>query len=268
MGDRRATSPLFCAVIVGVLATGCAARRFTPPSDPGSPFPQFSETYVAVTQACSGVRTFTAELGLSGRAGDQRLRGRVVAGFAAPESMRLEGVAPLGPPAFVLAARDGMATLVLPRENAVLRNAAPADVLEALTGVALQPSALQAILTGCVTPADRAASGRLHRDGGASVTTEGGATLYLQRRNDRWQPRAARYQQWLIEYPEWGGRFPAVVRLRSEGGRVSVDLTAAISQLEANVDLDATAFEVMVPVSARPVTLDDLRESGPLRGQP
>ena len=43
-----------------------------------------------------------AELGLAGRAGSQRLRGRVVAGFERPASMRLEGVAPFGPPAFTI----------------------------------------------------------------------------------------------------------------------------------------------------------------------
>jgi len=42
---------------------------------------------------------------MSGRAGRQKVRGRVVAGFARPASMRLEGVAPFGPPAFILVAR-------------------------------------------------------------------------------------------------------------------------------------------------------------------
>jgi hypothetical protein len=215
-----------------------------------------------------GVRTLTAELGLSGRAGQDRLRGRVIAGFSQPASMRLEGVAPFGPPAFVLVARDNIATLVLPRDNAVLRGSPPAPVLEALTGVALEPADLQAILTGCVSAQPQVVSGRLHSDGWRSLTLASGVVLYLRQDAGEWRLRAARSGDWWIEYPEWQGRFPAVVRLRSGDGSVPVDLLASVSQLETNVDLDAAAFMVTIPDSARPVTLDDLRAAGPLRGQP
>jgi len=268
MSYRRATIRLLSAALAGVFATACAARQFTPPTDPGTPLPAFADIHAAVTTECASVRTFTAELGLSGRAGTERLRGRVVAGFSRPDSMRLEGVAPLGPPAFVLVARGGAATLVLPRDNAVLRGAPPDEVLEALTGVALQPSDLQAVLTGCMGAGSGVLSGSLHGNGLASLATGTGVTLYVQREQGEWRLRAARSDQWLIEYPVWQGRFPATVRLRSEGARVMVDLSAAISQIEANVDLDAAAFMVDIPPSAREVTLDDLRSSGPLRGQP
>ena len=115
------------------------------------PFPEFADRFRRVTMTCAGVRTMTAELALAGRAGGRRLRGRAIAGFERPASMRLEGVAPFGPPAFILAARAGTATLLLPRDNRVLRKAAPEDILGALTGVALSPADLQAILTGCVS---------------------------------------------------------------------------------------------------------------------
>ena len=46
-------------------------------------------------QRASGVRTLQAELGLSGRAAGQRMRGRVLAGLV-PGALRLEGVAPFG----------------------------------------------------------------------------------------------------------------------------------------------------------------------------
>ena len=127
-----------------------------------------------------GVRTLTAELALSGRAGRQKLRGRVVAGFARPSSMRLEGVAPFGPPAFILASRGDTAVLLLPRDSRVLRGAPAEDILGALTGVTLGPDDVQAILTGCVVPAPQATGGRLHGNGWASLDLAGGATLYLQ----------------------------------------------------------------------------------------
>jgi hypothetical protein len=216
---------------------------------------------------CAGVRTMTAELGLSGRAGGRSLRGRAIAGFERPASMRLEGVAPFGPPAFILAARAGTATLLLPRDSRVLRNERADAILGALTGVALAPADLQAILTGCVVAEPEATGGRLHQNGWASIDLKDGATLFLAMTDGAWQPRAARRPGWQIEYPSWQAGFPRTVRLRSLNAALDVDLTATISQLETNVPLDAAAFAVGVPPSALDLTLDELREAGPLRAQ-
>jgi len=267
MSLRRAALHALCVALASVLATACAARGFTPPADPGAPLPLFADVLASVTSACSAVQTFTAELSLVGRVGSERVRGRVLAGFMRPDAMRLEGVAPLGAPAFVLASSAGVSTLLLPRDNAVLRDSPPEQVLEALTGVSLRPADLQAVLTGCVTANPRASNGRLHANGWASITTDTGATLYLQRESDTWRLRAARREQWLIDYSAWQGRFPAEVRLRSESARVAVDLSAMISQLEANIDINSSAFSVVVPPSAASISLDELRRSGPLRGQ-
>lgn len=213
------------------------------------------------------MRTLTLELSLSGQAGGRRLRGRAIAGFERPASMRLEGVAPFGPPGFILASRGDTATLLLPRDNRVLRGARAEDILGALTGVALAPADLQAILIGCVVAMPTATGGRLHQNGWASIDLAGGATLYLQRQGAEWQPRAARRQGWQIEYPEWQGGFPRAVRLRSVGPEVDVDLTATVSQIEANIDLDPAAFAVNVAADAGALTIDELRDAGPLRGQ-
>jgi outer membrane biogenesis lipoprotein LolB len=268
MSRRRAASHLGCVSLAACLMTACAARGFTPPADAGVPLAAFVEIHSSLTAACASVRTFTAELGLAGRAGSERLRGRVVAGFMRPDAMRLEGVAPFGPPAFVLVSSAGVATLVLPRDNAVLPDAPPAQVLEALTGVALEPADLQAVLTGCVTPGARPSAGRLHGNGSATIATDSGTTFYLQRERDGWRLRAARRDQWLIEYPTWQGSFPSVVRLRSTDAPRAVDLTATVAQLESNVDLDAEAFSVAVSATATRISLDDLRQGGPLRDQP
>ncbi len=267
MPVRRAALRLACVALVALFATACAARRFVAPTDLGTPLPAFADIQIAVTTACAGARTFTAELGLAGQVGAERLRGRVLAGFMRPDAMRLEGLAPLGPPAFVLVSSGGVATLVLPRDNAVVRDARPDEVLEALTGLALQPADLQAVISGCVTTSPRAVAGRLHTNGWASITTDSGAVLYLQRERDVWRLRAARRDQWVIEYPTWQGSFPASVRLRTDGTRVPVDLSATISQIEANVALDSSAFAVIVPPGAMPMSVDELRQSGPLRGQ-
>ena len=94
------------AVVAGCLALcACGARRLNLPTDPGVPFPDAATVYAQLSAACTAANTLTAELGLSGRAGQQKLRGRALAGFARPDAMRLEGVAPFGAPAFILASR-------------------------------------------------------------------------------------------------------------------------------------------------------------------
>ncbi|MGE0445748.1 MAG: hypothetical protein AB7P99_11015, partial [Vicinamibacterales bacterium] len=59
--------------------------------------------------------------------------------------------------------------------------------------------------------------------------------------------------------------FPRQVRLRSTDPEVNVDLTAAVNQLETNVDIPPEAFGVNVPQDAIAITLDELRAAGPLR---
>jgi hypothetical protein len=192
----------------------------------------------------------TAELGLSGRAGDRAVRGRAIVGFERPASIRLEGVAPFGPPAFILAGK-----------------ARAEDILGALTGVGLSPSDLLAVLTGCVASIPAPVAGRLHQNGWASIDVSFDTTVYLERVGPGWRPRAARRPGWQIEYPAWQGSFPQAVRLRSTEPAINVDLTATVSQLEANTTLDSSAFTISVPDDTLPLTLDELRDAGPLRAE-
>jgi outer membrane biogenesis lipoprotein LolB len=274
MGCRRARSRArhfaFCilhsAFCITVLS-GCSPRRVALPTDSGSPFPDFASVHAQLSAACRGIRTLTAELSLAGHAGAERLRGRVHAGFVRPDSMRLEGVAPFGPPAFILASRDRVATLLLPREPAVLRGQPPEQILGALVGVTLAPADVLAIITGCVVSSPMPTAGRLHAKGWASIAIGGDAELFLRRTSD-WEIRAARRNGWQIEYADWHGQqFPPAVRLISNTPAVNVDLTATITQVRVNTDLDASAFPVDVPPDARAITLEQLRDAGPLRGQ-
>jgi hypothetical protein len=261
---RGAWCIVSAALCVGL--AGCAAKRLTLPSDSGAPLPDFATVHAELSRVCSGIRTLTAELSLSGHAGEQKLRGRVLAGFERPSSMRLEGVAPFGAPAFILVARGAEATLLLPRDQRVVRGARADEILGALTGVALAPPDLQAILTGCVTPAPRPTGGRVHGNGWVSIDLDGGATVYAVRQGQAWQLRAARRGPWQVEYTT-GGTLPASVRLHADTP-VRVDLTAAIGQTETNVDLDAAAFSVTIPGDAAPLSLDILRANGPLSAAP
>jgi len=258
-GRRARAFALACGLTV---IAGCAQRPLQLPAGTGTPLPDFAAVHAEISKSCAGVRTLTAELALSGRAGDQKLRGRALAGFEAPSAMRLEGLAPFGQPAFILVSRGGDATLLLPRDDRVLRGAAPEAILGALTGVSLAPDDVQAILTGCVVPAPKPIRGSQVGADWRVLDLAGGARLFLRRQGAAWQLRAAERSGWRIEYTAWQGTFPRAVRLISE----RVDMTAAISQLESNVPIDAAAFDVDVPRDALPLTLEELRDAGPLRG--
>ena len=256
------------ALVIGLWilgAAGCAPKVLSLPAPGGAPLANAAALHADIARGCSGIRTMTAELGLSGRAADRRISGRAVVGFASPDAMRLEGLAPIGQPAFILVSRGGRATLLLPRDGRVLTGANAGEILGALTGVTLGPADLQAILTGCVAPSPKVVSGS-EQDGWVVLGLEGGATLYLQRgRSDALELRAARRDNWQFEYADWQNGLPRAVRIISNAAP-AVDLRTQLSQLEMNVDLEDAAFTVDVPADAQPITLDELREAGPLRG--
>jgi hypothetical protein len=177
--------------------------------------------------------------------------------------MRLEAVAPFGPPVFILATRGKEVVLLLPRDERVVREESAEAILGALTGVTLAPADLQAILTGCIVPDAKATAGRMHANGWASIDLEGGATMYVQRMGT-WRVRAARRAGWDIDYTAWQGAFPQAIRLQSQSAPASVDMTATLSQIEVNLDVNPAAFTVEVPPDASPLSLEELRAAGPL----
>ena len=266
-GRPLSRAAFFVAVLILHVLPGCASRRVALPSDPGTALPDAVRVYEQVSSACREVRTLTGELVLSGRAGSQPLRGTLHAGFKRPASMRLELVSGFGEPFFTLVSAAGHATLLIPREKRVVKDAPPEEILAALTGAKLAPDDLLAILTGCVVPEPHATGGRLHRNGWASIELGGAATVYLQRAGSAWRVRAATRGEWRIEYPEWpeGAAFPTRVRLLSSSP-IEMDFKARISQIETNVDLPDSAFTVTVRDEV-PLTLEELTNGGPLREQ-
>ena len=77
--------------------------------------PAFESAFDDATAACRAVRTLAAELSFSGRAGGARVRGRVLVGLSRPSAVRLEGLAPFGPPGFIFVAQADRTALLLPR---------------------------------------------------------------------------------------------------------------------------------------------------------
>lgn len=280
----RPTAARALAAILLLATVACAPNRLVLPSGPGAPTTEFQAPFDQASTACRAVRTMRATIRLAGRAGGQRMRGTLIAGLARPNAVRLEGVAPFGPPAFILAAHDESATLLFPRDNRVLTGVSAADILDALApGVRLAPAALGAILSGCVVPDPQPAAGRVFDKGGPArigdatkgdarqrwlaVEVGRGATAYLLQQQGQWRIVAGVLPELEVWYDQFEGGLPRGVQIRSRAAQapaIPLDLTLALSDLSTNVTLNASVFEVDVPRDAAPLTLAELRESGPL----
>ena len=257
---RRRGSAL---LLIAVTLTACSPRRVTLPSGGGVPFAAFADAYAEAVEDCRATRTIAATLSLSGKAGSTRLRGNVDAGFAAPSDVRLEGRAPFGRPVFVFVARDERtATLHLPRDNRILRDAPPDAIVEALTGIRLHPAELRAMVAGCGFGAGDPSGGRRYENGWVELDVQSGST-YLSQTDGRWRIVAARRGPLTIEYSDYRSARPATIRLQAgdeEATRTA--LTVRLSDIDINVPLGPEVFRVDVPPGAEPLTLDELRRAG------
>jgi len=262
VGICRAT----LAAVLGLcaFASACGPKAPALPSGGGAAFPDAASAYAEATSQCRGVRTLSAELALSGRAGRQKLRGRVLGGFSEPGLVRLEAPAPFGRPVFTLVVRDGMATLVLNRDRRVVRDAPPAALVEALTGVALGPDELRAAIAGCGVAVDQISSGQSYPGDWATVEGSQGRS-WLQRVAGAWRLVANVHDALEIRYDEFASGHPSVVRFRTTPAQgAATDLTLRLTQVDINVTLGAEVFEVEVPDDATPLSLEELRRGGPL----
>ena len=252
--------------IAAAALSACAPKAPVLPSGAGAPFAGFAAAYDEATSGCRGVKTITASMALSGKAGTTKLRGRIDGGFAAPARLRLEGIPPFGRPVFVLVADGARATLVLPRDERVLRDAPPEQIVEALAGVALDADALRTIVSGCGLAATAPSDGRSFANGWASASS-GDATTFLRQAGGAWQIAAATRGPTTVIYADYANGRPSTIRVRAaSGGRSAADLTLRLSDVDVNTTLDPRTFESEIPQHAVPITLDELRRAGPLGG--
>jgi outer membrane biogenesis lipoprotein LolB len=255
----RAGFVLVCAVMLA----SCAARLPARPSGTPTPDPTAIDAFTQATRQCAGLKTITAELRLSGRAGEERLRGTLHTGLAAPGSVRVEAVAPFGQPFFILAGRENHASLLLPRDDQILKDAPVSDVLERLTGLRLSATDLRLILTGCLSEGTAPSNGRAFARDWRAVDLDSGVVAYIRSVDGAAVVVAADHGEWRVDYSMHRSGFPRQVRIRSASG--DVDMTAALEQVEINVPIDPRAFDVEVPATATPITLEHLRSVVPLR---
>jgi outer membrane lipoprotein-sorting protein len=253
------------AVVLSIcLASACAGRRLTLPVGPAAAFPGFAEAFAQATAACRTVQSITASLALSGRTGGNRLAGRIDTGLAAPSRIRFEFFPPMafGRAAFVLAADDDSATLLMPRENRVLRGARPEQIVQALTGVPLGGADMRAVLAGCgLTSGTPPGEGRVYENGWVAADVDG-ATIYLRQGNGQWQVAGATRGAVTVQYGSYdaAGR-PETVNLRTapSADAPATDLTVKLSDVQINPALGDEVFDVQVPPDAVPLSLDELR---------
>lgn len=250
--------------LLAALAVSCAGATLKLPTGSGEPLPRFDSVFAEATANCRDVRTMTAEIGLAGRVGRGRLRGRAIVGLAKPGSLRLEAVAPFGGPVFILVATPEGATLLLPREDRVVNDRHASALLKTLTGVAMEPGDLLALLSGCVVANPVPIGGRSYGSKWMVVDLEGGATAFLQSSSGSARVVAIRREDLTAEYGPFDTPVSRKIHVRvdeaasTDGG---ADLVATLSQVETNVSIDPAAFTVRVPDTATSITLDELRDS-------
>jgi hypothetical protein len=269
----------FFVVPAALFAVSCGSPVMRLPSGPGAPAQDVAEVVAEATSACRTVGSIVAEVGVSGSVGGRRLRARLIVGLEKPASARVEAFS-LGQQIFILVAREADATLLLTRENRVLRNGLPADILEAVAGVPMSASELRTTLLGCnpetadpsaVEAPGASASGRRIGDDWR-IVADGANEQYFQRQapNGRWRLVAlisggSARPAWRTEFRDFEGDLPRTVRLVSSDSR-RFDLRLALSQVELNTPLPAAAFDVKISPSTEPMTIEELRRSGPLSG--
>ena len=255
MIPRRALAAALALAIAAIW--GCGSRAPARPAGTASADPTALAAFTAATRHCRPLRTATAEIALSGRVGGDRIRARLVGGFAAPSSLRLEALAPFGAPALLLASDGATTTLLFPRDKQVLRHASVAEVLDAITGLALDAGELRDLLFGCLalnatTGLGFAGGWQAVEAGDVRVYVRGGAVI------------AADDRGWLVDYAGGAAGAARTVRVRRTLPAGAIDLTATLTQVAMNIELAPAAFALAVPDDATPITLDDLRAASPL----
>jgi len=272
-GARGATAiPRAFVAVAALWSASCAAPLIKLPTGPGTSGADAGDALAQATAACRATRTLTAEIAISGSAGGHRVRGRLSAGISAPASVRLEFVAPFGPPVFFFAATGADATLLLPRDERVVEHGDPAVVLNAVAGVPLNPADLVAMLTGCVPPGEQSGLRELGPDWRVVHVSAGQVSYdaYAHRERDglpwrvvvlmRLGPTDATIR---IEYRDFQSELPRSIHLVDKRGlkESDFDLTLTLSQVETNMPLGPEVFRVEIPQSATPITVDELRRA-------
>jgi hypothetical protein len=260
---RRASIALAAAM----LTASCAPPALRLPSSSGASAADGADVLTQALATCRGIRTVTAEVAVSGRVNGQRIRARLQVGLAQPASAYLEAPAPFGAPIFIFAAENDDATLLLPRDRRVLEHGRPAEVLEAIAGVPLAPAGLRETLTGCIVNGEARTNATAPDSHWRVFPGDDELYVHRDRDEDRWRLVAVQHHAtgsvWRAEYRDFANDLPRSIHLISTPSS-RFDLQVALSDIELNVALGPETFHVQIPPGTTPMTIDELRNAGPL----
>src|SRR5205814_2730539 len=115
-GEAKARQEMraLAVALAAAASVACGVPLAKLPAGAGVRATDASAALDQATATCRGIRSLTAEVGVSGSANGHRVRARITAGVPAPASARLESVAPFGPPLFIFLSTGTDATLLLP----------------------------------------------------------------------------------------------------------------------------------------------------------
>lgn len=263
-GRRARIGPVTLAVLLAA-ASGCAPRvAVSLPGGTGTDDPAAIERFADATRHCREVSTWSAEMSVAGTVRQRNLRVKVLAGTTARGNLRLEGLAPFGAPIFVLVASEAQASLLLPRDQRVVRDVPVSQLLEALVGLSLSGEDLHALLTGCPGAASEPRDGLRLADGWHSVRTGDGRTAYLHDEGGTSRVMSAELGPLTVGYGAFAGSAPRELRLvTGTTPAASARLRLQLSQVEENPSLPDEAFRLDEPPGVRPMSLAELRAWGP-----
>lgn len=257
------------AITLIAAAVACApAPRIAFPTGTVTPDPEAAAVWIQTTAACRAAANYSAEIHIDGRVGNEKLRRATLhSGFTRDGRIRLEAVALIGGPVFILAGRADRATLTLPHDHRVV-TAPVADIVEALIGLRLGPADWVDLLAGCAGaaefPANRVNGGEI---GGDMVVSIGARARALVRKdtNTKWRVLAGETPNATVEYRRYDGTWPNLLRIMSNAkAAVPLSINLEVTQVFANIELSDKTFTVDVPAGFEPMTLAELRAIGPL----